>query len=584
MQTLNKNLLLLFKNNLDVEQIQNNLSVGINDLFDFFKLDKVLNPHYNKLYDEYYRTTFPIYPTENYKILSSLNSFSSMRIKTIVDDNLDVLKNNLIDNVLTIKRYTDEIPEESELLKISNYLQNIAFNSNYINYDFLNLSQTTFDDSYDLLGSILNTNSIPDYDSSLNSFSSIDLFIFYKSLLKLFVNSTNFYNVIINKLYELDNFTIDLVKNDFNEFISNNHLKIVKDSHLHRLLSTFILKNNFNIFSASSNVQTLFYNFVKSEVYPDLTNAFNTFMDTEILEDFKKSFSTKYINVIRNVVFYNIFQDIISTDITSFFKTNLTRDKRCDNIFSEIYIDEFLNEYHTGSQLKDYLRPVYLYKNSPLKCINTIQAFIKLYFEEKLREHVDFIYQYRYKTDTKVIMKSILSKLNLPYIKSYFESIDILQYFEKNNTGHFISFIFCDDIIQRFCNSETFTNFIITFLEKCNNFLYDQHLITFDHNWYNNIDLIRHYFLIYFLKYNNLKDEKTNTYSNMIFPNIKDNISKLLTDELEFSITDDNIQYSIDSLKNNTQLLDGAHNISKNLLEATIVRKIYFQTLSYFAN
>ena len=584
MQTLNKNLLLLFKNNLDVEQIQNNLSVGINDLFDFFKLDKVLNPHYNKLYDEYYRTTFPIYPTENYKILSSLNAFSSMRIKTIVDDNLDVLKNNLIDNVLTIKRYTDEIPEESELLKISNYLQNIAFNSNYINYDFLNLSQTTFDDSYDLLGSILNTNSIPDYDSSLNSFSSIDLFIFYKSLLKLFVNSTNFYNVIINKLYELDNFTIDLVKNDFNEFISNNHLKIVKDSHLHRLLSTFILKNNFNIFSASSNVQTLFYNFVKSEVYPDLTNAFNTFMDTEILEDFKKSFSIKYINIIRNVIFHNIFQDIISTDITSFFKTNLTRDKRCDNIFSEIYIDEFLNEYHTGSQLKDYLRPVYLYKNSPLKCINTIQAFIKLYFEEKLREHVDFIYQYRYKTDTKVIMKSILSKLNLPYIKSYFESIDILQYFEKNNTGHFISFIFCDDIIQRFCNSETFTNFIITFLEKCNNFLYDQHLITFDHNWYNNIDLIRHYFLIYFLKYNNLKDEKTNTYSNMIFPNIKDNISKLLTDELEFSITDDNIQYSIDSLKNNTQLLDGAHNISKNLLEATIVRKIYFQTLSYFAN
>ena len=577
MQFLNESLLLALKNNLNISQIQNISTMYVDGLFNFFKKDKILDEYY----DEYYNDMFPMYPFNNYKIISSLKNFSSMKIKTVIDDNLDVIRNNLNSKVLATKSYTDNIPENDELLKISNYLQNMIYKPSYINYDFLNFPRSSFSKDQDLISYILNTSEIPTYHNSLNSFSAVDIFILYESLLYIFNNSTNFYNGIITNLYDLNNISKSLIKNDFYEFINYNYRNVHPSSILDKLLSTFVLKNNFDIFAPSNNVQTKFRNFIKSDIYPDLINTFNDFVDNDIQEDFKKEFNLNYINIIRSMSFYYIFEDIITDDINLFFLG--TRDRRLDKIFSQNYINNFLNQYKTGNNMKNYLMPVYLYKNDCLKCLNTIQAFIRLYFENELKSKVEYIWEYRYKGETKSIINSILSKLNKSHIKSYFDSINLSQHCKDNNIPQFISFLFGNDILQRFCNSQKFNNFIISFLNKSNDYLYKERLINYGYNWYVNVELIRHYFLVYFLEHINLMDNN-NIRKNIIFQNLESNISMLLDDDLQFSATEDSVKHTLLSLRNNSGVIDSTYNLCGNLLEGMIVRQIYFQVLSYFSN
>ena len=572
MQFLNDSLLLVLRNNLNTSQIQNLSTKYVDELFEFFKNDKVLDEYY----DKYYNKSFPMYPAKNYRIITSLRNFSTMKIKTVIDSNLDVIQNNLHNSVLTTKSYTDNIPKEEELLKVANYIQNVIYDPSYINYTFLNFPNSNFTEELNLMGYVLNTTNETSYHNSLNSFNIVDIFTLYHILFYIFNNSTNFYNVVIRRLHSLNNINKTLMKNDFYEFINHSHIDLSK------LFSTFVLKNSFNMFSPCETIQDGFCNFIKTEIYPDLIDVFNDFIDNDIQQDFKKEFNLNYINIIRNITFYNIFQDIIKNDVNLFFNSG-TRDKRFDFIFSENYVNDFLNKYKTGNNIKNYLMPIYLYKNDCLKFLNTIQSFIYLYYTNELKPKLDYVNQYRYRGETKSIINSITSKLNINYIKFCFDSYDLSQNCKDNNIPQFISFLFGNDMIQKFCNSEKFNNFVISFLNKSNDYLYKEKLIHYTYNWYVNIELIKHYFLIYFLKHTNIMNDD-GLRQNIIFPNLEPNISIFLDDELQFSATEDNISNTLVNLQNNTNILNNTYYLCGNVLESIILRKIYFQVLSYFSN
>lgn len=577
MRSLNDNLLFILNNNLNISRIQSKTFKYFSELFDFFKQDKVLDNHY----DVYYNSNFPIYPTNDYAIITHLRPFSSLKIRHVIDGDLSVLQNNLNPVVLTTKEYMDKMPASVELLKISNYIQNTIYSPSYLNSEFLNFPMTSISRGRSLLGSILDTEISLEYHESVNDFTSVDIFVLYETLLHIFNNASNFYDVIVFNLYESDTINKDLIKEDFYEFIIHNYRNVEVESLLDKMLSGFILKNIFNIFNPGTVIKDDFRQFIKTTIYPDLIVSFNNFVDNDIQEDFKKEFNLKYINLIRNTSFFYIFQDIIKNNDLSTFFVN-PRDRRLDDIFCGDFINSFLNEFMTGNNIKDYLTPVYLYKNDSLKFLNSIHAFVQLYFENELKPKLDFVQHYRYVTEVESIIQSLTSTLNIPHIKDYLESFNLQQLCFDYEIPQFISFLLGSDIIHRFCNSDHFNNFIISFLEKANNYLYSVRLINYDYNWFTNIDLIRHNFMVYFLKYvNSMEGDQAH---NILFQSFENHISSLIDDTLRFETTESNIEFSIDTLSNNKNIQDSAYNISCQLLESTITKQICFQVLSYFAN
>jgi len=192
---VNNNLLLFLNNNLNSLYVLDSSYKMTSQIYSFFEKLKSIND-----YDDYIRN-FPIYNVKNFKPITKLKfnnkSFSTLKIKTCVSNNFDILSNNLIKNVLPTKSETDNYLNDKELIEFTTSLQNIILDDN-INKNLLELNGSKIKTDYDYLFNILNNDNIPIYDESKNS-NQMEYCLIYYIALYLFVNNnTSFYTNLIN--------------------------------------------------------------------------------------------------------------------------------------------------------------------------------------------------------------------------------------------------------------------------------------------------------------------------------------------------------------------------------------------------
>ena len=152
------------------------------------------------------------------------------------------------------------------------------------------------------------------------------------------------------------------------------------------------------------------------------------------------------------------------------------------------------------------------------------------------------------------------------------DAIKIEDYINTNitnikNLENTSRFLLCNELIKDYCNSTIFTDFIINDLLKgFNKYLYTDKWIDNNINWHNNIEMIRHYFISYFMK----------NY-NIIFENVF--TSSLDHDNLEFF---GNVESYLTSIKENQVEKQKLYDFQDKLFKSHLKKELYYKNLSYF--
>ncbi len=574
---VNNNLLLFLNNNLNSLYVLDSSYKMTSQIYSFFEKLKSIND-----YDDYIRN-FPIYNVKNFKPITKLKfnnkSFSTLKIKTCVSNNFDILSNNLIKNVLPTKSETDNYLNDKELIEFTTSLQNIILDDN-INKNLLELNGSKIKTDYDYLFNILNNDNIPIYDESKNS-NQMEYCLIYYIALYLFVNNnTSFYTNLINLINSENKLNNNLLNIEFDTFINN----LSKDSVFISNISNFISQKIFDIFQPSElfldNMETL----VQESVISNFPNMFSEYLKTV---DTQQKFSKLYLKYFRNSLAYSIYTKQIKDHyIFEYFKNDYesNRTTELDFYFSDDSITQLINNYMTINNLKQYLMPIYLYKNEVYKFLNSISRFVQLYSDEKLLTFDEYLNNSFLKLNTNNNINNILNNIDSNKLYNYYNELNYNKLFEENQLTTFISFIFFKDLLKDFFNSDLFTNFIIDSLEKINKNLHYDRWITYNYNWYKNIELIRHYLMSYFI--NNLCFLNNESYENKIFPNfittLDDNITSILNSQNFFQHSPESIEQCIEQLVNNDTLKINIYNINTRILDASIKKQVYFQVLSSF--
>jgi len=574
---VNNNLLLFLNNNLNSLYVLDSSYKMTSQIYSFFEKLKSIND-----YDDYIRN-FPIYNVKNFKPITKLKfnnkSFSTLKIKTCVSNNFDILSNNLIKNVLPTKSETDNYLNDKELIEFTTSLQNIILDDN-INKNLLELNGSKIKTDYDYLFNILNNDNIPMYDESKNS-NQMEYCLIYYIALYLFVNNnTSFYTNLINLINSENKLNNNLLNIEFDTFINN----LSKDSVFISNISNFISQKIFDIFQPSElfldNMETL----VQESVISNFPNMFSEYLKTV---DTQQKFSKLYLKYFRNSLAYSIYTKQIKDHyIFEYFKNDYesNRTTELDFYFSDDSITQLINNYMTINNLKQYLMPIYLYKNEVYKFLNSISRFVQLYSDEKLLTFDEYLNNSFLKLNTNNNINNILNNIDSNKLYNYYNELNYNKLFEENQLTTFISFIFFKDLLKDFFNSDLFTNFIIDSLEKINKNLHYDRWITYNYNWYKNIELIRHYLMSYFI--NNLCFLNNESYENKIFPNfittLDDNITSILNSQNFFQHSPESIEQCIEQLVNNDTLKINIYNINTRILDASIKKQVYFQVLSSF--
>ena len=574
---VNNNLLLFLNNNLNSLYVLDSSYKMTSQIYSFFEKLKSIND-----YDDYIRN-FPIYNVKNFKPITKLKfnnkSFSTLKIKTCVSNNFDILSNNLIKNVLPTKSETDNYLNDKELIEFTTSLQNIILDDN-INKNLLELNGSKIKTDYDYLFNILNNDNTPIYDESKNS-NQMEYCLIYYIALYLFVNNnTSFYTNLINLINSENKLNNNLLNIEFDTFINN----LSKDSVFISNISNFISQKIFDIFQPSElfldNMETL----VQESVISNFPNMFSEYLKTV---DTQQKFSKLYLKYFRNSLAYSIYTKQIKDHyIFEYFKNDYesNRTTELDFYFSDDSITQLINNYMTINNLKQYLMPIYLYKNEVYKFLNSISRFVQLYSDEKLLTFDEYLNNSFLKLNTNNNINNILNNIDSNKLYNYYNELNYNKLFEENQLTTFISFIFFKDLLKDFFNSDLFTNFIIDSLEKINKNLHYDRWITYNYNWYKNIELIRHYLMSYFI--NNLCFLNNESYENKIFPNfittLDDNITSILNSQNFFQHSPESIEQCIEQLVNNDTLKINIYNINTRILDASIKKQVYFQVLSSF--
>lgn len=575
MQQLNENTILFLNKKLDIDSIYNSTSTLYNDVFSFFKEFKSI-PEYDK-----YISTFPLYKTSNFNCIDSLRldnvAFSTMKIYSLSSGSFENIINSLSKETLVTKSETDQYPEDPELLRFTTSLQKCILNNEDVNENILRLHVSKIEYNLNHLYDLLNFNYLPQYDKTLNSLNASEVLSLYYVVLNLFINNSNFYSKLVESVFNSDELTNQVLINKFSDFVTNNYNYNIDNEELSMLITRFIGKKNFNIFTPSNEFVSQLQDFVKKSIMSKLISSFSTYLENI---DVKKIFVLRNVGRIQNILAYRIFKNMINTPILDYFNDDYVfdRNKELDFIFSEDYIEKLINNHLTENNLKDFLLPIYLYKNQPYRFLNSIGRFIELYCEYKMKNKIDYMnfYSYRKRTDGKV--EDVLSHLNVDSLYDYLNNLDV-QSLKDDDLSWVTSYLFSNHLLKDYFNSDIFTNTIIDILKEFYEYLYDNRWIHYDFNWYHDIELIRHFFMSYFLKYTTINDNGNK--KNLVFDGLEEIINDFYQD-FEFNITPEIINSYLSTLNKNNTMKENVYNFNVNMLYSTVKRRIYFQVLSYF--
>jgi len=578
MQLINKNLLLFLNNNLNPDYIFTNSCQNFDNVFSFFR-------EYNSILDyDYYLNKFPIYRITNFRPLTSLKlqngSFSSLKIKTVVSDSLDGIKNNLSPDVLVTKQETDQYYNDPTLIKFTTSLQKTVIDDEHLNTNTMELNTARLDTDYDYFFYILNRTNIPNYHNSYEDVNPIEVFTLYYMILNLFINNTNFYRKMTQLLYNED-ITHDLLKNNFEEFFLNNSEYNQETESFASILTNFIHRKVFNVFDPSEHYIDLATENIEKNFIPNIVECFKQYIGKE---EITKKIIVRHIRRIQNIFGYLIFKEALNENVFDFFNENYNRTTELDFQLSYDYVNKLIEQKMSVNNLKKYMMPVYLNKNEPLKFLNVISRFVQLYCDEYLNNYITYVNNPPSRTRTENNINHVLTNLSHENLHEYLNNFDYQKILDDNDLGWLMSFMFTNDIIKEFCHSSSFTDCIIHSLNNTKDYLYKHKWIRQDFNWYRNIDLIRHFILSYLLKH--MCVEENGDKYNYIFKDLENIFDSYLNDTISqndfFESTPETFRTYLDNMRGVDFLKHNIYQGNSNILDATVKKQIYFQIMSYY--
>jgi hypothetical protein len=522
---------------------------------------------------------YPFYSKDS-KIIPSLyikNNYNFNTKKIMNDYNtVGEVKSQFLDNLIPIINKVNKIPKKIDDILFTNLTQKIIIDDNYFDNYFLELVNIDEQQSF---FNLMGDQPHQQFHSSFNNLNLIQIITLYFTFHKLFKNFYNLNTPIIQYFYGLDEsiFTKDYISKEFENFIFNQDTLFQKKEI--NILTRFVLKNIFNLIEPSLNIILESENYIKNVQLPLLSNTFEKFLENNYSENFLNIFSFKSINIFKNILFYHVFNSFITNDINDYilnpFNTEFNFKLSNNKIRS---ITKNINQY----ELINYLLPIYTYASHPIKFINISNYFIEQFINDKIL--TDNIFNDLFQTNNvNNNINDVYKKLfNSDLILSFFNNIDIKQISNDNNLSGIISFYFYKDIIINFIESNEFRDFVISFLNNINDYLYSIKVIQYNYNWFNHIELIKSYFKVFFLKYSSLY--KNGVFNNCLFPSLQQHLIIFLNNDTEvnFNATSQTIKNNIEYLKNDSINLNNIYTLTKNIYKGYLNKYLNNIILSHY--
>jgi len=542
MSVLSNDLSIYLKGQFNCDYINNIIVEDVDYLY-----NKLINHEYFPIDFDKLLQQFPIFPNgykgifKLYNINPSTNEydyqFNIVKIRNnMIVDNI-ALKNNINDNLLFLKTQLDKYSNNPEEL-----IFNIKYQKLYFDFDYIDSSKVWLHQKY-----IANSNY---FYNVLGSEPSLNCNIIENIILMNLMNSIFFYNNTFStdfNSYFLVNSTADLVS-DFTNFINTY------DTELSNYLAKFISNYIFKMLKPADAIITKIQNYIKDDILPKLITTFTNFAAEHA--DGKQIISTTILSYLQNYLSYFMYVDLTINN-TQFINDYEISRANVNYIFND---DEVFTTYKDNIQkynIQRYLNLSYVYKDFPLTYLNILSKIMASFIDDSILpdSEMNLIVQQNFiNSDISRIIDNLISMGFHTYIQEYIDTDKILSFYNDNNIGNLIIFYFVKDIIEEFIESLHFNDFIITdFLENISQFLKDDMLLPKDFNWFQNINLIKWTFKLFFDKHalNVFETFKTDIDQTMteILEVKSQIIGEILIHSPESGINYFNTVYKIDTLK-----------------------------------
>ncbi len=580
MEILNNQFLRFFDSVYLKESIKKETFDYFNSYFNYFQ--NFQNIPFD--FDDKVNSLYNFYPI-NFKILklneSSVEGFSTRKIiDSFIFNKMN--KQDFLESLIPIINKINEIPNNIEEINFTNLTQKIITTNDFFNNYLLKLHQFNIPSqqcNFNLVSPSSNS-----FHESYNNLNLAHILTLYFSLYKIFVNYYNIRRPIVEYFSSLSTpiLTNTVVNDEFEDFIFNSNSSFDKDEYLS--LSNFILLNNFNIINVNDNIQTSVRNYILDSQLETLGSTFNTYLTNNYSDNLLNIFSSTSVQTYRNILFYYIFNQFNSEDINDY--TSDSFNTELNSLLSNSKINQIIaniNQY----KFMDYIMPIYNYASTPVKFINIINYFIEKFINDEL--FTDYIFEGVFnKNVVNNNINNVYNKLNnFDALSTFFTNLDIKQISKDNELSGIISFYFYKDIIINFINSKEFGNWIITFLKNINDHLYSNKFINYNYNWFNNINLIKSYFKVFFLKY--ISYYKNDKFNNYLYPSLQTHIDLFFNDNdtdgfINFNGTLSNIETTITSLNNNSLVLNSVYMLMKNIFKGYLNKQLTNNILKHYLN
>lgn len=507
--------------------ISRNLSIYLNNVFNFKYINDSLSNSFNQVFDEIiqgqrlsinFRKTFDDYPRYPYyyKYIEKMGIYNLLKIKQVTLDSVDKLIDSIDSDTISLKSVLDDYPIMKNDLIYDINLQLTYFTDQENLYNFLKFFLNFYgQEEYDNICYYLMGPSFHDNNDACE-FSQQAVVMYYLS--RLIIRITDFGTQFSDFMTNEDIFEESKVVTSFNSFIDSQQDDI--SSHLCQI----VCRNVYNMI----NISDVIINLVKNAILEDidvLKTKFESFLDIRggtLTSDIDRNVR----NSIYHVIILNLLKEIadpaqgvLNNIYSSDFSDTNGREE-------ETIISEYLDKV-TEHNIKSFLFLSYLYKFWPIKFLNVMSVILKNFTERKIVLSSD-----SYLSDTTV--KSYIQYFETngidfatlsTFLTSELTSSNILDWTNEYEVPKFATSMRFIKLFDDFLDSTGFEDFLTTTLTGIQDVLIANGYIQPSLNYYTGFYLLKLYFKTLF---------RSKLYTDELF----DDLITDLSDSLEYVFTD----------------------------------------------
>lgn len=514
--------------------ISRNLSIYLNNVFNFKYINDSLSNSFNHVFDELvqgqrislnFKRTFDDYPRYPYyfKYIERTGLYNLLKIKQITLDSVNQLVDSIDSDTISLKPMLDGYPVNKDDFIYDINLQLTYFTNQSNLYDFLKFFLNFYGQEendnicYYLMGPSFHDN------TDACEFSQQVVMMYY--LIQLIPRITNFGTQFSDFLSNENIFEDTEILTSFNSFVDTQEDDI--SSHLCQI----VCRNVYNMI----NISDVIINLVKDSVLENigvLKTKFQSFLSLR-----GSSFSVDIDKDIRNSIYHTVVlnllkeitdpeQDVLNDIYASGFSDSNGRTE--ETIISE-YLEK-VTEYNIGP----FLFLSYLYKFWPIKFLNVLSIILKNFTERKIVLSSDI-----YLTDTTVksyiqyFRTNGLDITNLSTVlASELNSTNVLDWINEYEIPKFATAMRFTNLFDTFLDSDGFEDFVVLILMEIQNVLVDSGFVSSSLNYYNGFYLLKLYFKTLF---------RSKLYSDELFDdlivNLGDSLESVFTNTYPSPVT-----------------------------------------------